>query len=738
MATFTVVVELFYSSAWNGISTYVYSPTRDQVRITRGLSDGVGLAGLAGPSQLGLTLNNRDGRFSPRNPRSPLFGLIGRNTPIRVSIDADVRFVGEVSEWPSEWTAGGADVWVPLRAAGISRRLLQGADPLESTVTRFARSNNAVGYWPLGDIPGSSQAASGLEGGAPLVPRLVSLFGAPLAPNTPLPWGQAEMFPHLPGGLLTPEMGSDNESVEMDGNTLAGASGSWAMDVLFRTTAPLGTDPAVTGGQALFFRVIDGDGNRWLLAKNRADPDELQVTLSDEGGASIDSSAAFDAGPISDGNPHHLRLQVVDAAGTTATVTVYVDGVSVLSDTFSGMPTTLTAPAAVKVSFRRDDGTPNLSLPVSFAHMVVWADSPPTVAAMLDAYRGHAGETAGRRIERLCDEEGVAFVGSGDLDDTQPLGPQYPDGFVAILREAAETDPGILHDARTSAALRYVTGRSLYNQDPTLELSYGATGELSSPPSPTDDDQQTRNDVTVTRRDGGRAQAVQESGPLNVSMPTADPQGVGRYTTSVQVNTMSDGLLPDHAGWRLHLGTVDETRYPQINLDLAAMGRAGKTALSAAAATLDVGSRLTIDNLPAWLPPDLVQQHTLGFVETLTQFGWDITVAGAPASPYRIGEVEHADLGMLLSDSAVTAEALDSTETGVDINAGAGPDWVHEADFDVIIGGERMTVTAVSAMAGTFPTRTCTLTVTRSVDGIVKSHATAAPITFLFPSFIGL
>src|SRR3546814_10320628 len=48
------------------------------------------------PSTLALRLNNGDsrvaagvqGRYSPRNPRSDLFGKIGRNTPIRVREDA--------------------------------------------------------------------------------------------------------------------------------------------------------------------------------------------------------------------------------------------------------------------------------------------------------------------------------------------------------------------------------------------------------------------------------------------------------------------------------------------------------------------------------------------------------------------------------------------------------------------------------------------------------------------------
>src|SRR3546814_20149894 len=55
-----------------------------------------GPAGETSVSTSALRLNNGDsrvaagvqGRYSPRNPRSDLFGKIGRNTPIRVREDA--------------------------------------------------------------------------------------------------------------------------------------------------------------------------------------------------------------------------------------------------------------------------------------------------------------------------------------------------------------------------------------------------------------------------------------------------------------------------------------------------------------------------------------------------------------------------------------------------------------------------------------------------------------------------
>ncbi|AZM46563.1 hypothetical protein DMB38_12730 [Streptomyces sp. WAC 06738] len=55
--------------------------TRDPIQIQRGRQD----AGAElGPGSCNITLNNLDGTWSPRNPRSPYYGVIGQNTPVRV------------------------------------------------------------------------------------------------------------------------------------------------------------------------------------------------------------------------------------------------------------------------------------------------------------------------------------------------------------------------------------------------------------------------------------------------------------------------------------------------------------------------------------------------------------------------------------------------------------------------------------------------------------------------------
>lgn len=73
-------VWLFIDGAWVDVSSYVlYAEGISVERGRQSESDSIDY------SKCTLTLLNTDGRFSPRLPSSPYFGLLGRNTPIRVS-----------------------------------------------------------------------------------------------------------------------------------------------------------------------------------------------------------------------------------------------------------------------------------------------------------------------------------------------------------------------------------------------------------------------------------------------------------------------------------------------------------------------------------------------------------------------------------------------------------------------------------------------------------------------------
>lgn len=84
--------ELDLGGTQTDVSSYVYQ--RDgvspPVELQRGRADE---SATANPGSARWQWNNRDGRFSPANPLSPFYGLLGRNTPVRWSIPAQVNYL---------------------------------------------------------------------------------------------------------------------------------------------------------------------------------------------------------------------------------------------------------------------------------------------------------------------------------------------------------------------------------------------------------------------------------------------------------------------------------------------------------------------------------------------------------------------------------------------------------------------------------------------------------------------
>src|SRR5690606_28176949 len=73
-------VDLFYDNAWHTVGEDLKS---DGVTVRHGAS---GEGSAMDVSELGFTVRNGGGKYNPRNPSSPLYGKIGRNTPARATI----------------------------------------------------------------------------------------------------------------------------------------------------------------------------------------------------------------------------------------------------------------------------------------------------------------------------------------------------------------------------------------------------------------------------------------------------------------------------------------------------------------------------------------------------------------------------------------------------------------------------------------------------------------------------
>jgi hypothetical protein len=112
---------------------------------------------------------------------------------------------------------------------------------------------------------------------------------------------------------------------------------------------------------------------------------------------------------------------------------------------------------------------------------------------------------------------------------------------------------------------------------------------------------------------------------------------------------------------------------------------------------LESGDRAQIANPPPWLPPgpiDLLmqgQQETIGHPND-----WDLQLNCTPAGPWTVGIVGDDTLGFVDTSGSQLATSATSSAATLTVNVTDGRLWVWEAAFDVAIGGETMTVTAVT------------------------------------------
>jgi hypothetical protein len=452
-----VRAELQLGGEWVDISARVRQTS--DVAITRGRPDE---ASTADASVCTLTLDNTDGRFSPRNPNSPYFGQLARNTPLRVGLvvgaDFVPRYAGEVSEWPPRWDLSENNRWVDIRAAGLLRRFAQGAGHARSALRRFIRAASPLAYWPLIDGGAATVALPDVGPHEMIVHDLIpTTAGGVSLKRDVLDWADGSLTSWMePVARTRTARGSVSGRIDRTELT------AWSVDMVRSQSG---------GEDRLSVRShLDGldMGIEWRVRIDYAVPELRLFVRSFEGspgGTFTDLGAIGDATFFLD-EVRHLRLSVT-ANGSSSDWVLYIDGVARGSGTagFAVQP-----PELVTYSWNHQASA---SLPegaehAHIGHFTVWPGADevavPTAQDVLRALEGHAGERAGVRIQRLAAEEGIALQVIGDLEGTPPMGPQYVDSPLSVMREAEAADRGMLFEARDEVALVYRTHRSRYNQ----------------------------------------------------------------------------------------------------------------------------------------------------------------------------------------------------------------------------------------------------------------------------------
>lgn len=624
------------------------------------------------------------------------------------------RFWGEVSSFPGRWDTSGNDAYVPIEASGILRRLGQGTDPAETGLRAFTLANQTGlnKYWPLSGAAGTTYSVAVNDAGSNY-----RFFGWPnnnyaITPGGPS-WAYGEPLNAFLGTGVA--LFNDGDYGYLRGDV--GAAGAYAaVDFVFQSAA-LGS---------LTFQVSDYNGAQ--MAVNLSGPTifgQAGVSYTPAGGSASTLGISAVLPELADGLVHHCRFSLLKN-GTGTDWAVYIDGVSVISGTQAAY--NVNGMSIVQVFYARG-ATESW---VVLGHVTVWCDAAsqtwPSAAACALAAFGYVGETAGVRVGRVAALAGVGLAAVGTLSDTEVMGPQYSEAMLTQLRDAEGTDLGILTEPRDRFGLLYRTHRSLYNQVAKVTLQYDS-GHLAPPFEPVDDDLLTRNDITAVRREGDSYRLRLEAGALSVLEP---PNGVGRYKDEVTVNVQTDAQLPVVASWLLHLGTLDEARFPSIKVNLANPDVVA-AALEASVLAIDIGDQFIVHDAAAANFYDDITVVAQGYNERLNRFEHEITFNCAPGSSYEVISLD--DVGSRIGGSPTygtyLTAALNTTATSLTVITGEGSGafreselWTTTGPFPIplMMGGEEITLTAV---VGAVPGATQTFTVTRSVNGVVKSH----PIT---------
>lgn len=620
-----------------------------------------------------------------------------------------VRFVGELSSLPQAWDPTGADIYVPATASGIIRRLTQGAPVLDSPMYRNFNQYSPTGYWPLEDGALSTQAASPVNGVSAAIATAVT-FGADST--------------GLPGAKSVAQFQDATSRIQFScPRVTATGTISWVfytrMDSLPAASKVLAT--LYTSGSAAQVRV-------------GLSPTTWDINFLDSTGTSIGSNSVVltNIDPSKQWIGFNLLLQT---SGSDMTYSIRWDAISGFGGGIG--PTTITS---ANVGIPLGGYTNSVADAAYFtARMSNWFISTGNFDLTDDNFRkassAYINETAGARLVRLAAQAGVPIEITGILADSEPMGYQLIDTFMANVYDCADVDGGILGECRDALSLFYRTRTSLENRN-DITFDYSAS-PFEGVPLPTEDDQAFTNDVTVTRTGGSSARAQRTEGPTSVSDP---PAGVGRYATAVTRNAATDARLLSIAGWLMIVGSWDDARYPTLPVGMHRSEIQNSSTLTAQMMALELGDTGTLTNLPSWLPPDAVPEIVQGYTETLDKFTWSISLNATPAGPYAV-PILGSDVSPPRADASshTLGSSVNSTATSLSFVTPAGSAvWVDstnfpaEFPFNVKITGEVMTVTAITGTASPQ-----TATVTRNVNGRAKAHSSGELVRLATPFYVG-
>lgn len=604
-----------------------------------------------------------------------------------LAVDA-VIWNGFVPEWSPRWDKSGNDSTLTLAPSGPLRSLNQGEDNIESPLKRQLASYSPGGYWTGEDQSGSTNLGSAIPGGR--AARVVDVtFGDDDCP---------------PGASSSMKF---NSTLSLARGYVTGSTGAnFAAMIFFKLAATPAAESVLIEWQC-----GAGTLRRWIISVT-ATTFVLKVYDSD-GNLDLSTSAVYSVNPL---QWVAIQLETVQSGANVNYALIWHQ---IDSATFWAISGTINTNTTGAMSGFRMYGSTAL-VDARFCHIWQGAETLPFVDnGFHQVANGYAGELAAARILRLMQEQGLIVNIRGGT--TEALGVQTSQKFEDLIRECEAADGGLLIER--GPAYVYFPRVDRYNPEVRLALDWTG-GDLAEAPAPTDDDQRLFTRWKVSRTRGSEAVYVNEVAKARH----------GQITNTKEINIQLDDRLEWHAAWATALTTVDDMRWPVVELDLVAHPELIPTFL-----TCRIGSRVTIANPKDQVPGITIDLIIEGIKQKIGRNVWDVTLACSPAKVWsQIGQ--YATTGKLWGSKTTTlAEDIDLTETAWNISTSSRWETWSTTDFGYQweLDGEVVTVTGMTAATGTGPYLQ-TATVVRGANGVTVTHGTGGAVRMAAPARYGL
>lgn len=628
------------------------------------------------------------------------------NTPVTFTYRnfelRSARFIGEAARMSPRWNLAESDRTVALDGAGLLQRLQTGAAPLKSTLRRSIPSlPDLVAYWPMEDGPEATSFASAVPGGIPMYidpggDQTLSAFDG---------FPSSEPLPTVNFAIMIGPVSDYTGTGEIQARFLMHMTEDGVAD-----NTPI-CRVWTKGGTLAYWEIRGG-----------LTPGSLVIAANNGSSEVLTSSLGFDLTDLSG----RISMELKQNGANIDWGLWFLEVGASSGGGFTGTLNSHTLGVAHKMDFSLTYQLNGIAL----GHATV-EKKVTSIFDLLSQLNAYNGETATTRMIRLCGEEGVTFSLNGSVDPDAKMGYQRLSTLVDLLKECADLDMGILGESRGVLGLKYRTRLSMLNQVPVVSIDRAA-GQLSEPFLPVDDNRLTANAVTAERTGGSSYLVEQTTGPMSIEEP---PVGAGRIPNSKpEFNAFSDLQLPDLAGWTLALGTIDDYRYPSVAADMAVNEVERDAELVAGLLSLDIGDLVVVTGLSPLGIYDDVLQIAHGYAETIFPHKHVIQANTFPASPYSALKLDDAALGKADSESSTTNASFSSSALSFTVASNTNDLWTTDgAEFpiDVLIAGERIRLSGISG--ATSPQTFTVAAGGRSINGVVKAHASGEPVHIATP-----